>query len=147
MHFPLISKDVLSDLRVAHGLYNLIVVLLFFYQGSLGFRIRRARKAHRPLPFPAIRRHRRGGPFLAGSAVFGFLFGLVLILLDTGNILEYPAHFLVGCLLVLAIILTVFLSNRIKGQQSPYRDRHFAIGVLILCTYPVQVFLGLGALL
>ncbi len=54
MHDPLISRSLLADLRLAHGIFNLLVLLLFIEQARLGIKIRRARKASLPSPFPAI---------------------------------------------------------------------------------------------
>lgn len=147
MQYPLIAKELLVPLRLSHGVYNLSMLLLFLNQGYLGIAIRRARKAHTPLPFPVIRRHRKRGPVLAGMGMFGFFYGLALILLDTGNILEYPPHFFAGSLIVLMLIAGMMTSNRIKGQESPYRNRHFAAGILILCLYVLNSLLGLGVLL
>ncbi len=147
MQYPLIDKELFAPLRLSHGVYNLFMLLLFLHQGFLGLRVRRARKAHAPLPFPAIKRHRKGGPVLAGMGAFGFLFGLVLILLDTGNILEYPPHFFAGCLIVLALVAGIVTSGRIKGQDPIFRNRHFAAGIVILCLYVLNSLLGLGVLL
>ncbi len=147
MHYPLIDRELLSALRPAHGIFNFIVMLLFFYQGKAGIAIRRARKARAPLPFPAIRRHRKGGPFFAGLAVAGYLFGIVLVLLDTGNLLEYPAHFLCGTVLVFLILATFIISRKIKGRESPSRTPHFALGIIILALFVVQALLGIGVLL
>ncbi len=147
MQFPLIDKELLASLRLSHGAYNLFMVFLFLRQGFSGLRIRRARKAHAPLPFSAIKRHRKSGPVLAGMGMFGFLFGLALILLDTGNVLEYPAHFFGGCLIVLALFAGIVTSRWIKGQEPAYRNRHFASGILILCLYLLNSLLGLGVLL
>jgi hypothetical protein len=146
MHYPLIDRQLFPPLRLVHGGYNFTVVLLFLYHGWLGIRIRRARKAHGPLPFPAIKRHRKGGPVLAVMGVLGFFIGFTLVMLHTGNVLEYPLHFLVACMIVLLIVSTVIVSVRIKGQESPYRTPHFVIGVTILTLYVIEVFLGIGVL-
>ncbi len=87
MDYPQIDRQLLSYLRLAHGLFNTTVMALIFYHGRLGLAIRRARCAGLPLPFPLIRRHRKGGPILAGLGLTGFLIGLTLVLLDTGNVL------------------------------------------------------------
>src|SRR5512143_1368708 len=100
MQYPLVDRQLLSSLRLVHGSYNSLVTLLFFYHGWLGITIRRARKSKAPLPFAAIKRRRKTGPALAVLGGFAFLIGLSLILLDTGNVLEYPPHFLVGCTIV-----------------------------------------------
>ncbi len=147
MQYPLIDRSLLSYLRLVHGSYNTIVMALFFYHARLGVTIRRARRAHTPLPFQTIKRHRKGGPVLAGLSVFGFCIGLTLVVLDTGNVLEYPPHFLAGLTIVLCIIGTFIISRRIKGPDSPYRTPHFILGIAILCLYVIEVFFGLGVLL
>ncbi len=147
MQYPLIDRQLLADLRLVHGVYNAIVMLLFLYQGRLGFRIRRDRRARAPLPVPVIKRHRRMGPVLAILGGLGFLAGLTLVLLDTGNILEYPAHFFTGVTIVVLLIATYKISRDIKGPDSPYRTPHFVLGVAILCLYLVNVLLGIGVLL
>ena len=69
MQYPLIDRQLLSSLRFVHGGFNTCVVLLFLYHARLGITIRRARMAHGPLPFPVIKRHRKGGPVLAALGV------------------------------------------------------------------------------
>ena len=146
MHDPLINRELLSLLRLVHGSYNSSVMLLFLYQGWLGLKIRRARVSGAPLPFPAIRRHRKAGPVFAGLALLGFLFGLSLVLVDTGNIFEYPSHLAVGSLIMLLLAATIVVSRKIKGQDSVNRHRHFLIGQAILACYFLEVFLGIGVL-
>lgn len=146
MHYPLIDRQLLSQLRLVHGGFNLCVMLLFFYHARLGLTIRRARTAKAPLPFFAIKRHRKTGPLLAMAGVFGYCAGLTLILLDTGNVLEYPPHFFTGSLIVILLIVTFVLSRMIKGQESPLRTPHAYIGIAILCLYVVEVFIGIGVL-
>jgi len=147
MQHSLISAHLLSKLRLFHGTYNTTVMLLFFYHGWLGIAIRRKRKAKAPLPFPIIKRHRKGGPVLTLLGVFGFFIGLTLVLLDTRNILQFPPHLFTGLTLVILLLVTYFLSHKIKGPDSPYRTPHFTIGIIILCLYLIEVFLGLGVLL
>jgi uncharacterized protein DUF4079 len=146
MQYPLVDRQLLSSLRLVHGSYNSLVMLLFFYHGWLGITIRSARKSKAPLPFAAIKRHRKTGPVLAIMGGFGFLIGLTLILLHTGNVLEYPPHFLVGCAIVLCLLSTFLISRKIKGPDSPYRTPHFVLGIAILCLYLIQVFLGIGVM-
>lgn len=147
MEYPLIDRQLLSNLRLAHGAFNTSVMLLFFYHARLGFGIRRARLSHAPLPFPAIKRHRSLGPVVALLGGLGFLVGLTLVLLDTGNVLEHAAHLFVGAAIVALIATTFFISRKIKGMDSPLRTPHFIIGIAILCLYLVEVFLGIGVLL
>lgn len=147
MEYPLIDRQLLSNLRLAHGAFNTVVMLLFFYHARLGFGIRRARLSRTPLPLPAIKRHRKMGPVLAVLSGLGFLAGLTLVLLDTGNVLEHPAHLFVGAAIVALIVTTFVISRKIKGTDSPLRTPHFVIGIAILCLYLVEVFLGIGVLL
>jgi uncharacterized membrane protein len=147
MSYPLIDRQLLSYLRLGHGSFNTFVMLLFFYHAHLGITIRRARKARGPLPFPVIKRHRKGGPVLAVLGVLGFCIGFTLVMLDTGKILEYPYHFFAGCAIVFCLITTFVISRRIKGPDSPYRTPHFTLGIAILCLYLIEAFLGIGVLL
>jgi Protein of unknown function (DUF4079) len=133
-------------LRTAHGLFNAIVAVLFFYQGWLGLAIRRARRSQASIPIAAVRRHRKTGPVLASLGGLGFLFGLILAAIDTGSILFYPLHLFIGLTIVLFLIGTFLISRRIKRPDSPYRTPHFILGVCILLLYVFQSFLGIGIL-
>jgi hypothetical protein len=147
MPYPLINRQLLADLRLLHGVYNTIMMLFFLYQGWLGFGIRGARKAGALPPVPKIKRHRRMGPVLAMLGGLGFLTGLTLVLLDTGNILEYPPHFFIGLTIVVLLIATYKISRDIRGPVSSFRTPHFVLGVAILCLYFVNVLIGIGVLL
>lgn len=148
MEYPLISKGLLPPLRLAHGLFNFLVVLLFFYSASLGLRIRRARRNNGPRPGDAIRYHRKLGPILTVLGVMGFGAGLTLVLLDTGDFLKYPAHLLVGAVIVTLLLITFLVARKIVGPQaSPWRQGHFLLGLAILSLYLVEILLGLGGLL
>ena len=146
MQYPLIGRQLLLNLRWVHAFYNGVVLLLFFYHGWLGATIRRARRAKAPLPFAAIKRHRKMGPFLVILGVTGFFIGFTLILLHTGNVLEYPPHFFTGLAIVILLMTTWAVSRKIKGPDSPYRTPHFAVGIAILCFYLSEAVLGLGIL-
>jgi hypothetical protein len=147
MEYPLIDRQLLSNLRLAHGAFNTVVMLLFFYHARLGLGIRRARKAQAALPLAAIRRHRKMGPILALMGGLGFSAGLTLVLLDTGNVFEHPPHLIVGAVIVALLAATFVISRKIKGPDSPLRTPHFVLGIAILCLYLVEVFLGIGVLL
>lgn len=147
MEYPLISRELLADLRIVHGLFNFAVVLLFFYTARYGLMIRRSRKNGVPMPVAAVIRHRTLGPILALLGGLGFAAGLTLVWLDTGNLLKYPAHLLTGAAIVTLILTTFLVSRKIRGPNSPYRDTHFRLGVAILTLYVLEVFLGLGVLL
>jgi hypothetical protein len=126
MQYPLIDRQLLSSLRFVHGGFNSFVMIMFFYHACLGIAIRRARMAHGPLPFPMIKRHRKGGPLLAALGIAGFFIGFTLVMLDSGKVLQFPSHFLVGCTIVLCLITTFVISRKIKGPDSPYRTPHFS---------------------
>jgi len=143
----MISKQILADLRLFHGLYNFIIASLFFYQGWLGLTIRRQRKTGKPSRITTAKRHRKLGPVIAILSVMGLFTGIILILIDKGNILEYPLHLSVGVTLVLFILVSYRISKKIRGRDSPYRNPHFIVGISILSLYLLQLFLGLGVLL
>ncbi len=136
----------LEDLRFLHGFYNGLVMVLLFYQGWLGLSIRRARLSKAPFPLKAVKRHRKRGPILAIAGGLGFFFGLILVLIDTGRVLEYPLHLFVGLAIVLLLTGTFLVSRKIKGPESPFRTPHFILGLCILPLYIFQSFLGLGVL-
>ena len=143
----MISRQILADLRLSHGLYNIIIALLFFYQGWLGLTIRRQRKTGRPSGITTAKRHRKLGPVIAILSATGLFSGMILALIDKGNILEYPLHLFVGVTLVLCILLSYSISKKIRGRDSTYRNPHFILGICILSLYFLQIFLGLGVLL
>ena len=143
----MLDKTLLSDLRLVHGSYNSVMMLLFLYQGYLGLRIRSARKTGNKPPFNLIKRHRHLGPVLAPLGVLGFLAGVALALLDYGGLMKNTLHFFTGLLIACSITTTYFVCKQIRGPESPARNLHFRLGVFILCLYPIQVFLGLGIFL
>jgi hypothetical protein len=133
-------------LKLVHGTFNFLVMLLFIRQGWLGLQIRRHRLAGTPL-IPAIKKHRRSGPIMAALGGGGFVAGMTLGLIDHGRVFHNPAHFLTGSLLVLLIGASYLVSRRLKGAAPPWRAVHFSLGIAILLVYPVQVWLGLNILL
>ena len=135
MQYPLIDRQLLEALRLVHGVFNTLVMMLFLYQARLGFKIRRERKAGAPQPFPVIKRHRQAGPILAILGGLGFFVGLTLVLLDSGDILEYPPHLFAGLTIVVLLIATFKISRDIKGPESMFRNTHFYLGIAILCLY------------
>jgi hypothetical protein len=142
----MITGQAAAYLRYVHGAFNLAMVLLFLYQGSLGLRIRRGRLANSPVP-RAAGRHRRLGPVLAPLGALGFLAGLALVFLDKGRVFEHPLHFLGGLAVAALITVAFLLSRRIRGLETPWRAAHFRTGAVLLLVYPVQALLGLGILL
>ncbi len=133
-------------LAPVHGAYNAVIGVLLFYQGWMGWKIRRARRRGGAFPLSSVKRHRKLGPSLPWLAAFGFAFGLLLIALDRRPLLAFPPHFILGSSIVLILWFTRRLGGRIKGPQSPIRTPHFVIGVGLLAVYVVQVGLGLGLL-
>lgn len=142
----MIDKQLIAYFRLVHGSYNTIMIVLFIYQGLLGLKIRKQRKAGSQMPFKIIKRHRKIGPILALMGVIGFFAGAALIYLDYGRLLKYPLHFLTGLAISLLIATTFFISKKIKGSDSLWRNLHFKLGILILSLYPIQAFLGIGIL-
>jgi hypothetical protein len=138
---------VTAILAPLHGLFNLAIGFLIAYQGFLGLKIRKARRAASPFPVKTIKRHRRIGPFLPILSAFGFAAGLLLIRLDHRRLLAFSAHFFLGLSIVFFLVLMRRIGLRIKGPDSPFRTRHFGLGMLLLLIYVVQAFLGLSLLL
>ena len=135
------SRESIEYLKIIHGSYNSLVLLLFLYQGFLGFRIRKSGRND------YIKRHRQIGPVAALLGVSGFFAGMTVIYLDAGHILKYPLHFITGLTIASLIISTYLISRKIKGPDTYWRNRHYAVGILILLLYFIQAFLGLGVLL
>ena len=147
MQFPLISRELIAIFKLVHGLFNFSVMLLFCYHARNGLMIRRARTGNTPLPFQAIKQHRRMGPLLALLGGGGFAAGLTLVMLDTGNVLQHPPHLFVGMSIVILLFLTYRVSRKIAGPASQERDLHYRLGLAILALYLVNVVLGVGVLL
>lgn len=143
----MIDKDMLPWLRLAHGLYNSTVIFLFFFQAAMGLSIRSARRSGRPLPVAAARRHRKLGPVLEILGIAGFLAGLTIVTLGERNYLEHWHHLFIGAAIVSLIVVTVRVSSRISGPDSPLRAVHFRLGIAILALYVLEALLGIGILL
>jgi hypothetical protein len=88
----MIEKQTITYLRLAHGSFNVTMMLLFFYQGFLGFRIRQGRKSGNQA-VRAIKRHRKAGPVLALMGVAGFVAGMTIVYLDYRHLLFSQDHF------------------------------------------------------
>ena len=143
----MISDRVVSTLQTAHVLFSSALFLALAYQGLLGWRIRHKRVAGVLQDFSVVKRHRALGPILATLLPFGYLAGLITAYLHKGLWVRYPGH-LVGGTVLLAVVFSAFLaSKRIRGAQSPWRTSHFALGVLALCAFLVQIYLGLNIFL
>jgi hypothetical protein len=142
----MIDKQIIAYLKLIHGAFNTLVMLLLIYQGWFGLRIRNMRRAGRPPDFRMIKRHRKNGPFFTILGCLGFIAGIIIVYLDEGSIFEYPLHFIVGLVITFSLITTYLISKRISGAESPLRTPHFILGIGTLVLYLVQVFLGLGIL-
>jgi hypothetical protein len=144
---PPAVRQIIPWLALGHGIFNTLVMCCFCYQGWLGHVIRRHRLAGTRTPLPVVRRHRRFGPWLAGLGCAGFFAGLSLVVIDQGKVVAYPLHFSLGLALILTQVAAWAVSRKIKGSGAGGRSLHRLLGILILCLYPVQVFVGLGVLL
>lgn len=144
---PSLIRLIIPWLALGHGVFNCVLMLLFFYQAWLGLAIRKARITYTPAPHVVVRRHRKTGPVLAILGTIGFLAGILIVLIDKGKLFEYPLHFFMGLVIVLCLGATYYISLRIKTQDSAYRNPHRAIGILMLCVYPIQSLLGLSIIL
>jgi FtsH-binding integral membrane protein len=132
--------------KLAHGSFNTLLALCFFYQAGMGLAIRRGRKRGEPL-VKAARRHRRLGPFLVVLGILGYCAGLILTYVDKGRVFEYPPHLAVGSVIVLFLLGQYAVSRRIKGLESAWRTPHLVIGSGIIVLYVVQVVVGISVLL
>lgn len=143
----MVSDRVVSALQLAHVLANSSLFFAFAYQGLLGWRIRRRRVAGVLPDFSVVKRHRALGPILATLLPIGYLVGLITAYLHKGIWVRFPGHLAVGTALLVVVFSAVLVSRRIRGAQSPWRAPHFALGLLLLCTFLVQIYLGLNIFL
>ena len=143
----MVSDRVVSALQLAHVLFNSALFFALAYQGLLGWRIRRRRVAGVLQDFGVVKRHRALGPILATLLPIGYLAGLITAYLHKGIWVRYPGHLAVGTVLLVVVCSAVLVSRRIRGAQSPWRAPHFALGLLLLCTFLVQIYLGLNIFL
>jgi hypothetical protein len=142
----MIDKQIIAYLKLIHGAFNVLVMLLLIYQGWLGLRIRNIRMAGIPPDFKRIKRHRKNGPFFTVSGCLGFIAGIIIGYLDNGRIFKYPIHFIIGSVITISLVTTYLISKKISGAGSHLRTPHFILGIGILGLYLIQVFLGLGIL-
>ena len=111
----MISGLFINISKVVHGSFNTLVFICFLYQAWMGLKIRRGRKSGQS-QFIAMKRHRRLGPFLVIIGVLGYCFGLAMVLIDTGKVLEYPLHLAIGSLIVLFLVGQYVVSKRIDND-------------------------------
>ncbi len=142
----MVNKHEIAYLRLVHGCFNLTIVLFFIFQAWLGLRIRNKRKAKQSPPFSMIRRHRKIGPVLIPVGVLGFLSGWALIYSDVGYLFKYPLHSITGLIIALLLLVTYPVSRSIRAGESLWRERHYWLGLFIMCLYGIQAFLGIGIL-
>jgi len=143
----MVADSVVSALQLVHVLFSAVLFVAFVYQGTLGWRIRGRRLAGVLQDFSVVKRHRALGPVLAGLLPLGYLAGLVTAYLHKGDLVRYPAHLAGGTALLVVAAAAVLVSRRIRGAQSPWRTSHGALGVLLLCTFLLQIYLGLNIFL
>lgn len=141
------DKVTIAYFRYAHGFFNLLIMIMFFLQASIGLRIRRARKKENSLPTRTIKVHRVLGPLLTLSGMTGFLAGLSLVYIDHGTLWKYPLHLIFGLAITVALISTFTVSKRIKASEPHWRDIHLRIGIAILNLYVLQSVIGISILL
>lgn len=141
----MITRQLIVSLKFVHGSYNTIMMILFIYQGYLGFIIRKERRSGAQ-NFRAIGRHRRSGPVLAVLGITGFFAGATLAYIDYGDMLRYPLHLVTGIALVVSILITFFISRKIRAGSPAWRTSHFVLGLTILFLYVAQSLLGVGIL-
>jgi len=146
MTYPETEYIVVPYLKYAHGLFNSMVIILFLYQGWLGLKIRNGRISGNPPEVMFMRRHRKVGPVIAILGIFGFTGGIATAYLSEGEVFEYPLHFLTGLTISCLIILTFLISRNIRARETAWRNPHYIAGILILCLYLFQAFLGIGIL-
>ena len=139
-------KAITLYFRYIHGSYNALVIIFFLYQGLLGWKIRQARMSGKSVPVQSIKRHRKFGPILALFGIAGFFAGATIVYISDGRFLEHPFHFFVGLTVVFSIIATFSFSRQITGIQSSWRTLHFMAGIVTLCLYLVQAYLGISML-
>lgn len=141
------SDGVVSALQLGHVFFNSALFLAFVYQGRLGWRLRRRRVAGVLPDFNVVKRHRALGPVLAALLPVGFLAGLITVYLHKGLWIRFPGHFATGAALLVVASLAVLASKKIRGVQSPWRPAHLTLGLLLLGTFLVQIYLGLNIFL
>jgi hypothetical protein len=143
----MVDKELIAYFKLAHGFFNLCMMALFCYQAWLGYLIRQARTSGKPMPFEAVRKHRKAGPAFALWGVMGYIAGIVVVLLDKGRVFEYPLHFMTGSAIAVVIASLYTVSRRITAKEISARNIHFILGMFLLALYVIQVLLGLGILL
>ena len=141
----MIDKQILEYLKLGHGTFNAMVCSFFIYQGLLGYRIRKARIAHMSVG-SGQKRHRKNGPVLVVLGIGGFFAGMLVVFLDYGHLLKYPLHFINGAAIAIALAGLLLVSRKIRATDTQWRSVHFALGIVTLLLYFLQLLLGLDIL-
>jgi hypothetical protein len=139
--------DLIPYLKYLHGLFNGFVALLFIYQGWLGLTIRKHRVAGQVPTLNVIKRHRKTGPIFALMGIAGFFAGATIVYLHEGRIFEHPGHFIIGLSIAALILTTSLISKKIRGGSPTFRTPHLFLGIIIICLYFIQAFIGISMLL
>ncbi len=140
------KRELIANMRIVHALFNVTILMFLIFQAWLGLKIRRRRKAGDPPAFNVIKTHRKLGPMLVLAGVLGFISGCIIIYFDTGALFKYPWHSFLGLTLAFLLMSALFVSKKITGTDSSWRTIHYRIGLLLLCVYCIQAFLGIGIL-
>jgi hypothetical protein len=143
----IVLREWLDFIRYLHGSYNAIIFFALLYQGWIGWTIRRERLSGGNRNMSFVGRHRKTGPVLTLLAILGYFAGVALVFIDKGHIFEFLFHAVTGLCIVCFITITVLISRQIKGTQSPWRNPHSVVGLIILSLYAIQILLGLNILL
>jgi len=134
-------------MKYLHALYSGFIALLVFYQGWIGFKIRRERVAGRPPIVKVVKRHRKMGPVITIMGIAGFFAGAITVYLNEGRFFQHPIHFVIGLSIAAFVSTTFVISRKIRSQDSPLRHPHFIVGLVIICLYCIQIFVGISMLL
>lgn len=112
----------------------------------MGLKMRKERIAGQQPTISIVKRHRRMGPIVAFLGITGFFAGVLIVYLNEEHIFKHPLHFITGLSIVALIFTTFIVSKKIRAQDTTLRKPHFIIGIMIICLYCVQAFLGLRML-
>jgi len=142
----LIDRSIIPYTRYAHCLYNILIFLLFLYQGRLGIKIRKERINGSPTTVGIVSRHRQLGPIISFIGVTGFISGLIVVFIDNGIFYVFRLHFITGLLVAILIMITYTVSRKIKVRDALRRTTHFISGIILIFLYFIQTLLGIGIL-
>jgi hypothetical protein len=138
------KTQILAYVLPVHALFNLSIALLFFFQASLGWKIRTRRKLEMPPSVKITRSHRKLGPLLVLAGIAGALSGMIIAFFAKGHIFISLFHGLTGIAIACTLVIIYYLSKKISLEETRWRGIHFRLGLLILCLYCAQIFIGIG---